>query len=71
MTASTGSRQALDDRRKVVVTGGAGFIGTNLTDRLIRSGEGVTIFDNLSRRGSDKNLDWLKQSHPEDFRFVE
>ncbi|HEY7269682.1 MAG TPA: GDP-mannose 4,6-dehydratase, partial [Dehalococcoidia bacterium] len=32
---------------------------------------GVTIFDNLSRRGSDKNLDWLKQSHPEDFRFVE
>lgn len=67
----TSSGRTLDDRRKVVVTGGAGFIGANLTDRLIRAGDGVTIFDNLSRRGSDKNLDWLKQSHPEDFRFVE
>jgi CDP-paratose 2-epimerase len=61
----------LDSRRKVLITGGAGFIGANLADRLIESGEGVTIFDNLSRRGSAKNLEWLRQQHPEDFRFVE
>lgn len=47
----------------MLVTGGAGFIGCNLADRLVREGERVVIFDALVRRGVEKNLEWLKQRH--------
>jgi CDP-paratose 2-epimerase len=47
----------------VVVTGGAGFIGVNLADRLLTDGEEVLIFDNLSRPGVDQNLRWLHSRH--------
>ncbi len=60
-----------DTRRRVLITGGAGFIGVNLANRLITANDAVTVFDNLSRRGSDQNLSWLKDQHPEDFRFAE
>jgi CDP-paratose 2-epimerase len=42
-----------------LITGGAGFIGCNLANRLIGTGQAVTIYDNLSRRGVQSNLDWL------------
>ena len=38
--------------RPVLVTGGAGFIGSNLADRLAREGHRVIVFDDLSRAGS-------------------
>src|SRR5262249_46749203 len=44
---------------------GAGFIGCNLADRCLAEGRHVTIFDNLSRRGSEHNLAWLKSRHPD------
>jgi CDP-paratose 2-epimerase len=47
---------------RVLITGGAGFIGCNLADACIRSGHEVTLFDNLSRRGSEANLAWLRNS---------
>jgi CDP-paratose 2-epimerase len=56
---------------RVLVTGGIGFIGTNLSDRLLRDGHEVTVFDNLSRAGVQQNLDWLKAQHRERLRFVE
>src|SRR3954464_4538621 len=48
-----------------LVTGGAGFIGTNLADRLLREGQRVRIVDNLSRPGVERNLTWLRERHGE------
>lgn len=57
---------------KALITGGAGFIGANLAHRLIGRGDDVTVFDNLSRRGSDENVAWLRETHgPDAFRLVE
>jgi CDP-paratose 2-epimerase len=47
----------------VVVFGGAGFIGTNLAERLLQDGERVVVFDNLSRPGVERNLNWLRARH--------
>ncbi|MFC8532448.1 GDP-mannose 4,6-dehydratase [Streptomyces sp. NPDC057249] len=44
---------------RALVTGGAGFIGCNLTAALVRAGHEVTVVDNLSRRGSLRNLQAL------------
>jgi CDP-paratose 2-epimerase len=57
----TGS--ALDDTRPVLVTGGAGFIGTNIAHRLLRDGDSVIVFDDLSRPGVGHNLRWLRETH--------
>ncbi len=45
---------------KILITGGAGFIGSNLAAHFAGLGHQVTIFDNFSRRGSQSNLAWLK-----------
>jgi CDP-paratose 2-epimerase len=52
-----------DKRRPALITGGAGFVGTNLADRLLTAGRPVLIFDNLSRPGVDQNLRWLCERH--------
>lgn len=46
-----------------LITGGAGFIGSNYADRCISRGDRVAIFDNLSRHGSKLNLQWLQEKH--------
>lgn len=51
---------------KCLVTGGAGFIGSNLADELLRQGADVTIIDNLST-GSRANLDEIEGK----FEFIE
>jgi CDP-paratose 2-epimerase len=48
----------------ILITGGAGFIGTNVADRLLTQGERVIIYDNLSRPGVENNLKWLVAKHP-------
>jgi CDP-paratose 2-epimerase len=47
----------------VVITGGAGFIGTNLADRILCAGTPVVLYDNLVRPGVEQNLAWLKAKH--------
>lgn len=51
--------------RPAVVFGGAGFVGTNLVSRLCKSGRKTRIFDNLSRPGVERNLDWLLKEYPD------
>lgn len=55
---------------KILVTGGAGFIGANLMDRLLSRGEQAFAFDNLSRRGAVKNAAWLKQKYGARFELI-
>jgi CDP-paratose 2-epimerase len=45
---------------KTIITGGAGFIGSNAASRYLRRGDHVVVIDNLSREGIQKNLEWLK-----------
>jgi CDP-paratose 2-epimerase len=57
--------------RNYLITGGAGFIGSNYAQRLIQRGEHVTIFDNLSRAGAPRNEAWLKEQFGENaFRLI-
>jgi CDP-paratose 2-epimerase len=48
---------------RTLITGGAGFIGSNVAHRLMSSGQRVLIFDKLSRPGVEKNLEWLAANH--------
>jgi CDP-paratose 2-epimerase len=51
--------------RHYLITGGAGFIGSNYVNRLLERRERVTVYDNLSRAGAKINLDWLRSSFGE------
>lgn len=46
---------------KVLITGGAGFIGCNIARRHMAGGDEVYVLDNLSRRGTPGILNGLKQ----------
>jgi CDP-paratose 2-epimerase len=50
-------------RDYVLITGGAGFVGSNLADALLRDGERVVVADNFSRAGVRLNAAWLKDTH--------
>lgn len=55
---------------KVLITGGAGFIGCNLADRLLSIGASVIIFDNFVRPGVEKNTLWLKKKYKKNLKIV-
>jgi CDP-paratose 2-epimerase len=57
--------------RNYLITGGAGFIGSNYVHRLVERGENVTIYDNLSRAGAPRNIAWLEETFGKDaFKLI-
>jgi CDP-paratose 2-epimerase len=51
----------------ILITGGCGFIGCNSARRFLELGHSVTVFDDLSRPGSENNLEWLREHGRFDF----
>src|SRR5690242_1993667 len=61
----------MPDKSSVLITGGAGFIGTNLAKSLLDEGKQVTLLDNLSRHGVMKNLAFLREKYKANLKFVQ
>ena len=53
---------------KILINGGCGFLGSNLASFGIQNGYDITVFDNMSRLGSERNLSWLKSLG--DLKFI-
>ncbi len=56
--------------RKILITGGAGFIGSNASRYFSRIGDRITILDNLSRAGTKLNLELLFKQYPK-IKFIQ
>jgi CDP-paratose 2-epimerase len=63
-TDTAADAPAIPRRKPILITGGAGFIGSNLADRFASEGHDVLVYDALARPGVDRNLEWLKKRHP-------
>lgn len=49
--------------KTILITGGAGFVGTNLAHRYLSAGTPVRVYDNFSRAGVEQNAQWLSDTH--------
>ncbi|HNS81747.1 MAG TPA: SDR family NAD(P)-dependent oxidoreductase, partial [Kiritimatiellia bacterium] len=56
---------------RVFITGGAGFIGCNVARHHLERGDEIVVFDNLSRRGAQINLEWLHEISAGRLHFVQ
>jgi CDP-paratose 2-epimerase len=69
-TESAEPRVSGEPERRVLITGGAGFLGINAALHLIKDGWHVTLLDNLSRPGTETNLKWLLTRYPTRITFI-
>jgi CDP-paratose 2-epimerase len=53
-----------------LITGGAGFIGSNVAARLLSLGQRVVLLDNLSRPGVERNVSWLRDTYGDGVTLV-
>ncbi len=54
---------------RYLITGGCGFLGSNLAEEVLRQNQELMVFDNLSRLGSEKNLVWLQEKQGFQFSY--
>jgi CDP-paratose 2-epimerase len=59
------------ERPYILITGGAGFIGTNIAHRYLAENQPVHIFDNLARSGVEQNVTELQQRYPGRLKFTQ
>src|SRR5256885_9537242 len=59
-----------EPERKILITGGAGFLGVNAAVHLIKEGWHVSLLDNLSRPGTERNLKWLITKYANRVTFI-
>ncbi|MBA3901157.1 MAG: GDP-mannose 4,6-dehydratase, partial [Bacteroidetes bacterium] len=57
------------DEKYTLITGGSGFIGTNVAQHYLLLGKPVMIFDNLSKPGVEQNLQWLIEKYGKDVKI--
>ncbi len=69
MTLAQTTAKAFLGPRPVLISGGSGFVGTNLAHRLLMRGCKVLLLDNLSRPGVERNLRWLQSTHGDAVRI--
>jgi len=53
---------------RYLITGGCGFLGSNIASEILKQGNELIVFDSLYRFGSYQNLEWLKSQG--EFRFI-
>lgn len=56
--------------KKILITGGAGFIGVNVASYYLKKNYEVSILDNFSRKGSIANIDWLKKTNSKRLKII-
>ncbi len=54
---------------KFLITGGCGFLGSNLASEVLARREELIVLDNLSRTGSEQNRKWIQTKG--DFKFYQ
>ncbi|TMC53820.1 MAG: NAD-dependent epimerase/dehydratase family protein [Chloroflexi bacterium] len=59
-----------EPERRILITGGAGFLGVNAAVHLVKDGWYVTLLDNLSRPGTERNLKWVLTRYPNRIAFI-
>src|ERR1700694_5042293 len=57
--------------KRMLITGGAGFIGCNAARFFGARNWNITVLDNLSRSGTEKNIQWLRDAVTFDFAQVD